>query len=68
MKNIGNVLNMHKTQNGNYISPKISKEKLLELCENYFYILLIKNKEKKNEFDNDYFIIINGDKSAICSK
>lgn len=62
------ILKMYQLSNGSYISRKISKDKLMELGENYFNILLIKNKNKQNVFDSDYFLIINGDKNAVRSR
>ena len=55
-------LPLYITKNGNYISPKISKDKLEEIFKEYFNILILKNEYKKYEYDPDYFIMILSDK------
>lgn len=55
-------LPLYTTKNGNYISPKISKEKLQEMCKEYFNILIIPNENKKYEYDPDYVVCILSDK------
>lgn len=57
-----NTLPLFKTKNGSYISPKISKEALEEMCKESFQIVISKNRNKENEFSPEYIIFIVGDK------
>lgn len=57
-----NTLPLFKTKKGNYISPKISKKALEEMCKESFQIIISKNKNKENEFSPEYIIFIIGDR------
>ncbi len=57
-----NTLPLFKTKNGSYISPKISKKALEEMCKESFQIVISKNRNKENEFSPEYTIFIVGDR------
>lgn len=55
-------LPLFKTQNNNYISPKISIKELETMCNEYFQVIIIENKYKESDFSPDYKILVIGDK------